>query len=578
MTYQHSKTALQVVVMLGALMSAPAFAATYLVPSGSYPDIDTAMTAANASGGSDVIEIGTAGTYTITGTVQPAADQDLEFKATVAGVILEKTATSAVINPLTSAGTGSVIRVTGVNSANRITLRKAGTGGQPVINTGGGPNRLILQDVTLERTSSTDGRWILINSTGASHSFTNVNLTGGGAGTTNLTDLTPGAASTVTLTNVDASVPAVAGSFFNVNQNLTLNANSCKLEAGTGVNRTLFAFVAASVPSGTYTLTDCSFRAADSSLVAVFCDFAFGQVTAPTLNLVRPVFAGGCGLIGFRTNVAAVTINITGASAASKTDITNSKNDGNILFARMNAGTLTLTDLKMTARQGYVFADSVDIAGNVNLNYNRCDFTAGSGDYRANTNNGPGTAVGKITITGLNTIWTGTGSGQTSILSINTSGDDLQPSAITLNHCTLAYPGNGAVGTLVNVNIAADDVTFPVSRGDVLTANYCLFDGTGGVADGRCDLAGTLNALKGGSVTGFAGSMPGDTAFYSVPTSWNLDANGRINGIHIANNYATTSAETQDVDGTSRPQGAARDSGANEVTFAPVSVSALSIE
>ena len=238
--------------------------------------------------------------------------------------------------------------------------------------------------------------------------------------------------------------------------------------------------------------------------------------------------------------------------------------------ARVLNGSLSVTDAAANNASNIYFDSGATLTGNVAVILNRCDFQNGAGAYHADAT---GATANTINLTATNTIWTGAAAGRTSILALNAPVAAIGASAITLNHCTLMFPpGNGG---LVNAGVDADNTTGN-ARADVLTGNYSVFEGNNGTANGfggRATLTGTRNCVN-GDITGFVGGQPGDTSFGSIT----LSAAGRVNANGIPCNYAVGSTETVDIDGTTRPAGANRDSGASEGAFLPVAVSAIAID
>ncbi len=214
--------------------------------------------------------------------------------------------------------------------------------------------------------------------------------------------------------------------------------------------------------------------------------------------------------------------------------------DRAIVFVRNAGGTLNLkwlTASKIPATNEFVSAnnDAAALVGPSVTTYSKCAFYNGSGGFRATT--GQAANATPISMTAGNTIWQGTGF-PGSHLNLNSSST--VPSTMTLDNCTI-YGGTTA-------NLISGNAT----RGDVVTANYCIIDATGGL---QCSvtvpLVGKGNIVRGGTVGDFTLGKPADTVIGDAkldPATGYLTADSKL-----AFGMAIDSIRTFDVNDNARP-------------------------
>jgi hypothetical protein len=561
--------------MVMAVSVAGSLHAAVINVSGGEPNLTSAITTANGDAAQDEIIITDSATYTVSAAF-PVITNPLIIRAAAGQtpVIQNTGASGQVFRPTAE------FYLIGAGPSTRMTVRQGAphAGGQPVINsgTGLGTSGYHYENLVVERGGTGTGVFININNQATSHTLKNVSFVGGTGASWALV-MAPTMAplgsgnATFTLDNLDFSALTAIGSHMYTNSNVGLvNASNCKFTAGVGRNLALMYHPIGESIAGTFNLADCTFMADPVATPIFYQNYAdLTQPCPDTMNLIRPVFSGPIGAVGFLISKGG-TLSISGASAASKASLNSVFSAGTftsptLLLARVRGGNAILTDVAATAAPApevvglcdSVVLDSFNpLAGNVAVTFDRCDFQSGVLGYHADTVAGGGFVV---SVTAANSVFNGAGAVRNSVISLN--GDSLGVSAVTLNNCTLY----GAPTSLVEVGL--DFAEAASVRSDALTGNYSVFDGSSGLRCGSSALAGTRNVVKAGSASAFL-SAPGDTRI--VTGSMGLSATGRLSGSGPAVDYAVGSPQIVDVDGNSRPLGAEKDSGASEVAFADV--------
>ncbi|MHB1463135.1 MAG: autotransporter outer membrane beta-barrel domain-containing protein [Armatimonadota bacterium] len=243
---------------------------------------------------------------------------------------------------------------------------------------------------------------------------------------------------------------------------------------------------------------------------------------------------------------ASGVLNINGYSATNKLNLDPlfknpaDNTDRAIVFVRNAGGTLNLkwlTATKIPATNEFVSANNDDtpLVGPSVTTYSKCAFYNGSGGFRATT--GGVADATPISMTAGNTIWQGTGFPGSHL---NLNSDSTVPSTMTLDNCTIY---GGTVANLISGNAA---------RGDVVTANYCIIDATGGLqCSATVPLVGKGNIVQAGTAGDFLLGKPADTVIGDAkldPATGYLTADSKL-----AFGMAIDSTRTFDVNDNVRP-------------------------
>lgn len=548
-----------------AMLASGAFAATYTVGAGGdYATFEDAVAAANTNAGADTLLLldnyyTSNGAPTVTAetvTIQPAPSNTSTItieKTTGAGQVIRNTSMS---------GTISVI---GHSPDAPIILRQHSSGSTaPVINTGPDTNTTtnwVLENVVLERLDDDTSNNFFLNFNGKNaspHILRNVKFVGNGPGAT--TAATPVGVNTVdppyltsaVFENCDWSGAGGTGARLQVGfSNVTVRDSIVHSLSGANAPA-LVQYAAGSVaaPGVTeVTFEDCSFRSGDARL--------FTTLTwAADITLVDPVFAGKCGDIAFDINTGPVNFAVVGTDPANKVDFDGMTSAGTVLYARLQTGSLSLTNCAGSVRPGAGSIDCAagDLVGSPVISMDQCDWANGAGDFIGGTSGG---AFG-ITFNANNTVWTGTTPAGHVLAAV---GSHTGLSSINLAHCTVAMDTANAfffgnAGDRVNV-------TGVVVYTNAITTSHAL-SSIGIYSPSGVPSVGYADVADDGGGSPFVGNPNLPVSIFVIADPL-VDSNGVPQAGSPALGLAVGSSETVDVVGAARPQGDANpDLGAYE--------------
>ena len=269
---------------------------------------------------------------------------------------------------------------------------------------------------------------------------------------------------------------------------------------------------------------------------------------------------GKCGNLFAIMRSTSGTLNINGPSATSKLNVDPlfknpaDNTDRAIVFVRNAGGTLNMKNV-MGTKNADVTNEFVSGANDtaawvspVTVNFDQCAFSNGSGSVRAVAD--AAASANKFTFNAKNTIWLCTGFPGSLI---NSNSNSTVPAAMNFDNCTF-YGGT-----------PSNQVSGSAARADVLNANYCIFDATGGLQNSATiALSGKGNIVLGGTAANFTLGMPADTVVADAkldPATGYLTADSKV-----AFAKAVDSTLTEDVVGNLRglPAGSKADIGAYE--------------
>lgn len=465
------------------------------------------------------------------------------------------------------------LQIIGADANSPITLRHS-LNATPNINTGPNVNTqhsLVLSNIVLDKPAGqTNPTWLNINNAGT-HVLNNVKFTGGGSGVSGgfvavLGNISTTLAGTITGTGLDLRAGLTGGRVgFTAVAGSTVTLNSSIIEPAAGQNA---RGITATAP-GTLILNDCSIKSVNDTQQALERFFSSAlTLVQGGLRIVmnRPVITGHMGDVAFGQGSAApgaLTLEIAGTPTA-KVNFNPMNVGGTILPFRLINGTVKLTDCQGTvaAAGGNMLDTAFEgvLQGPVSVTMDRCDWRDGAGNVSMVATDAGGAPVASafpVALDAVNTIWRGSGP----VGSILNTLDSLRSSTgtITLTHVTMYGAAPGAF--IANSNTLGGQVVT-----DLVTINDSVFDDsqTQAVSLSTPLLQANNVVRKAGSLAG-GGFTLGEAVGVIVGDPLLL-SNGRLlNGsASPAIDAATSSTLAIDIDGRTRPDGAANDMGASE--------------